>query len=610
MQAERWSSQTMKAKGREALLAALQLGDNATVAFLVESFAALNAGRSVLQDFGLQRGFSRFPDPTELTFLVEEVIRHHVAGDDVSSLRSRRSRDRKRRRDRSDCDKSSEAPTLEEEKAMEVEEEATEADEQEEDVPVAPDTAFAGSSSEEELGSDDEGETDVLPQATQDIPEFGTYDDVTPADLETVRNSQKSKPFRGNARGDSPVHVAAQRGFTTMLGDLLTNSASRYIRNAFGHTPLHIAARFNSGEVIAELLLILPYIANFRDHIGRTALHIASANNSAEAVRRLLGCPNVNRRVRDKLGRTCRDVASTDEIRALIEQDLRTAEYSAPLRLDYEATPQHIPDIAEQSIWYRCPNSGWTVFHHLAASSNEAQLRSLIESAHVSQPTLRALMCVVDVDYKTPYEIAQAAPFGERVLPLLVAPTDCASAAKQEVNGNVPATLRSKYPHLKAFIYAPEIKEPKPRTSQIDSGELDEWASSLATLENSKYRGKSEASFGTCYREAVQVTREDRHTVTDANIANSTARNEAGTQATCELHGAGSKRLKTTLETFLAQAVERGLTRVNIITGKGTHGGKGSVRTQTPAILNASSLVVDYQLARNHSAFYVNLISP
>lgn len=149
--------------------------------------------------------------------------------------------------------------------------------------------------------------------------------------------------------------------------------------------------------------------------------------------------------------------------------------------------------------------------------------------------------------------------------------------------------------------------------------ELEQWAAGLADhpkfsgVSKDRYRGMefkrvllnevTAAGLGTKPSEL----KPHKTLPTELNCAASHLCHEAGTQATCECHSAGTANLEPRLQAFLSECVGCGLTRVNVVTGLGSHGGGGTIRQLMPALLQASPSVRSFQLASNFSAFYVDL---
>jgi hypothetical protein len=157
--------------------------------------------------------------------------------------------------------------------------------------------------------------------------------------------------------------------------------------------------------------------------------------------------------------------------------------------------------------------------------------------------------------------------------------------------------------------------------SRPDRAALELWSRGLSA--HSKYGGVSNLRYkGIEFRKVLlrcmlhaglgtspSKQRSERHHPTQLNQKASMECNEAYTQATCECHSAGPKSLEPRLQTFLAESQGAGLSRVNIVTGLGSHGGGGTVRQIVPGILQASHLVKRFELASNYSAVYVDIVN-
>lgn len=159
------------------------------------------------------------------------------------------------------------------------------------------------------------------------------------------------------------------------------------------------------------------------------------------------------------------------------------------------------------------------------------------------------------------------------------------------------------------------------QSSRPSGAELQQWAAQLGELSKfqgislDRYRG---AEFKRCLMrrmadEGLSTKPSDlrmhRHHASTINRQVSLECNEAGTQATCECHSAGPKSLEPRLKEFLSECVSLGLSRVNVVTGLGSHGGGGTIRHMVPGMLQACPHVQSFELASNYSACYVDLVS-
>jgi len=76
--------------------------------------------------------------------------------------------------------------------------------------------------------------------------------------------------------GATPLHVAAEYGYSEIVEVLLEHGAAPNIREKYGDTPLHYAAMFGNSKVV-EVLLEHGADPNARDDYGATPLHYAAA---------------------------------------------------------------------------------------------------------------------------------------------------------------------------------------------------------------------------------------------------------------------------------------------------------------------------------------------
>ncbi len=90
-----------------------------------------------------------------------------------------------------------------------------------------------------------------------------------------------------DARGRTPLHLAADRGHADVAEALLAAGADANAKADDGSTPLHLAAEGGRADV-AEALLAAGAAANARDDYGSTPLHRAAWMGHASAADVLL----------------------------------------------------------------------------------------------------------------------------------------------------------------------------------------------------------------------------------------------------------------------------------------------------------------------------------
>jgi len=91
--------------------------------------------------------------------------------------------------------------------------------------------------------------------------------------------------------GATPLHAAAEYGYSEIVEVLLEHGAAPNIREKYGDTPLHYAAMFGNSKVV-EVLLEHGADPNIRDKYGATPLHYAAAFDYPKIVELLHKDPN------------------------------------------------------------------------------------------------------------------------------------------------------------------------------------------------------------------------------------------------------------------------------------------------------------------------------
>lgn len=89
------------------------------------------------------------------------------------------------------------------------------------------------------------------------------------------------------ANDKTPLHLAAEKGFTAIVESLLAHKADPNVTEGSARTPLHVAIIYDHGAV-AQLLLANKAEVNAKDNQGETPLHYAAANGKKDLVQLLL----------------------------------------------------------------------------------------------------------------------------------------------------------------------------------------------------------------------------------------------------------------------------------------------------------------------------------
>ena len=172
--------------------------------------------------------------------------------------------------------------------------------------------------------------------------------------------------------GATPLHVAAEYGYSEIVEVLLEHGATPNIRDKDGRTPLHYAAMFGNSKVV-EVLLEHGADPNIRNKYGSTPLHYAAAFDYPKIVELLP-----------------KDLSDYD-----VTPLQGAVEFSYPevvkLLLEHGANP-NIQDY----------KYGWTPLHDAVNRCHDGVVRVLL--GHGADPTIR------DNEGRTPLDIGSECP--------------------------------------------------------------------------------------------------------------------------------------------------------------------------------------------------------
>ena len=126
-----------------------------------------------------------------------------------------------------------------------------------------------------------------------------------------------------NAKGLSPLMLAAKQGSVYMMELLFDNGAKQDVKDTSGKTCMLVAAEVGNGKGVA-LCLARGHDANMMDDEGNTALHLASLRGHAEVISVLLADPLIEGHA-NHAGYRPEQISISDEIKDKIETGLEVA---------------------------------------------------------------------------------------------------------------------------------------------------------------------------------------------------------------------------------------------------------------------------------------------
>ncbi|XP_072425959.1 ankyrin repeat domain-containing protein 12 isoform X1 [Chiloscyllium punctatum] len=145
---------------------------------------------------------------------------------------------------------------------------------------------------------------------------------ATPGQKKTPSSSsrQKDKVNKRNERGETPLHMAAIRGETKQVKELISQGADVNVKDFAGWTPLHEACNLGYYEVAKQLIMAGADV-NTQGLDNDTPLHDAASNGHRDIVKLLLrnggDAYQMNHR-----GERPVDVADSDEMEQLLKGEL------------------------------------------------------------------------------------------------------------------------------------------------------------------------------------------------------------------------------------------------------------------------------------------------
>lgn len=135
-----------------------------------------------------------------------------------------------------------------------------------------------------------------------------------------IKNNAKINPK--NIWGETPLHVAAERGDIHMMKYLLSHKADIEARDNNGYTPLRHALFGRNPEKSVAFLLDSGANPTDPDNEGNTTLHCATQSNEDETVRLLIKA-GADRSICNKQGFIAANLAGTPEMSAKLRPPKR-----------------------------------------------------------------------------------------------------------------------------------------------------------------------------------------------------------------------------------------------------------------------------------------------
>ncbi|XP_074658298.1 transient receptor potential cation channel subfamily A member 1 homolog isoform X1 [Tubulanus polymorphus] len=110
--------------------------------------------------------------------------------------------------------------------------------------------------------------------------------------LEVLANHPKATQYglidSSDRYDNSPLHIAAMKGYLAIVKSLLDHGAQLDAKNEEEQTPLHLGAKYGRTKVVRELVRRNKMIVNDEDEDSNTALHLAALAGHAKVAAELI----------------------------------------------------------------------------------------------------------------------------------------------------------------------------------------------------------------------------------------------------------------------------------------------------------------------------------
>ncbi|XP_068312585.1 ankyrin repeat-containing protein At5g02620-like [Pyrus communis] len=189
-------------------------------------------------------------------------------------------------------------------------------------------------------------------------------------------------PYSPNEAGETPLYLAAERGYREVVFEMLQTCTSPDHRGPNGRTTLHAAIIFKDGEMARKLLDANWALTKEVDEQGWTALHYAADIGDASIVKQLLQFDKSSAYISDKEGKKTALHVAAGGGHAKVMKELLS----------------NCPDCFEL-----VDNRGWNVLHFAVESNSDDAVKLVLENSLLSN-----LINEKDAEGNTPLHYAAA----------------------------------------------------------------------------------------------------------------------------------------------------------------------------------------------------------
>ncbi|EXB66197.1 Ankyrin repeat-containing protein [Morus notabilis] len=182
--------------------------------------------------------------------------------------------------------------------------------------------------------------------------------------------------YSGNEAGETPLYMAAKRGYDAILNDILHNCSSPATSGPNKRTVLHAVSIAKNKEMTEKVLSKFKDLAKQEDDNGRIPLHYAAELNCEDVVMLLLEHDKFTAYIKDKDGMTALHIAASKGHHIVMKEIISLC-----------------PDCCEL-----VDNRGWNVLHFAVQGGDMDAVRVIVDDYSLSN-----LINEKDVDGNTPF---------------------------------------------------------------------------------------------------------------------------------------------------------------------------------------------------------------